>query len=357
MSLGVASRRLLRAASSYYRIRRRLYHRTATKVEIAARRTRFYRDVWDEAATACGGVVRQIGGPILEITCGGVVLRTRTNLTSLDDPLTVALTENKPLVYRLLAERGLPVPRHRVVKADDLAGAWGFVVASGATCVVKPADGTSGAIGITTGVDGKYEMARALAYGGAFGRELLVEEQVEGGVYRLLYFDGELLDAVLRLPPTLRADGVKTVEQLIAIENARRLRLGVEAAQSLIKIDLELRRTLAGQRRSLKSVPAAGEPIRLKNIVNDNARDDNVSATERLSREVVAAGAAAADAVGARFVGVDLITPDPAASLADAGGVVLEVNAAPGLYYHYMKRDGRTSVATVVLQRLLSSSP
>lgn len=356
MTFGVTSRRLLRAASSCYQIRRRLYHRTATKKEIADRRTRFYRDVWDEAAADCGGIVRQVGGRVLEVECQGVVLRTRTNMTSLDDPLTVAVTENKPLVYRLLAERGLPVPRHRVVSADDLAGAWGFACSLDATCVVKPADGTSGAIGITTGVDGKYEMARALAYGGAFGREVLVEEQVEGGVYRLLYLDGELLDAVLRLPPTLRADGTMTVGQLIATENARRLRLGIEAAQSLIKIDQELRRTLAAQQCSLKSVLPPGERVLIKSIVNDNARDENVSALDQLSGEVVAAGAEAADAVGARFAGVDLITPDPAVGLAAAGGVLLEVNAAPGLYYHYMKRDGRTPVATLVLRRLLTST-
>lgn len=347
---------LLSAATSYYRIRRRLYHRSSTKSEVAARRTRFYRDVWDEAAAGCGGRVRQVGRRVLEITCDQVVLRTRTNLTSLDDPLTVALTENKPLVYSLLAERGLPVPRHQVVAANDLPGAWAFALAVGAPCVVKPARGTSGAIGITTRVDGRYEMARALAYGGAFGREVLVEEQVEGGVYRLLYLEGELLDAVLRLPPTLRADGVSRIDELIAAENERRLRMGIEAGQSLMKIDRELRRTLAAEHRSLKSVPPAGELVRIKNVVNDNSRDENVSAVDQLSEEVVATGAEAADAVGARFAGVDLITPDPSVPLADAGGVVLEVNAAPGLYYHYMKRDGRTAVATLVLQRLLSSS-
>lgn len=356
MPLSVTSSRLLRAASAYYRIRRRFYHRTATKNEIAARRTRFYRDVWNEAAAACDGEVRQVAERILEITCGPVVLRTRTNLTSLDDPLTVGLTENKPLVYSLLAQRGLPVPRHHVVTADDLPAAWAFARALGSPCVVKPARGTSGAIGITTRVDNRREMARALAYTGAFGREVLVEEQVDGGVYRLLYLDGELLDAVLRLPPALRADGVRTIDELIAAENERRLRVGIEAAQSLIKIDRELRRTLAAQHRSLKSVPPAGELLRVKNIVNDNSRDENLPALVGLSQELVAAGSAAAAAVGTRFAGVDLITPDPAVSLADAGGVVLEVNAAPGLYYHYMKRGGRTAAATLVLQRLLSSS-
>ena len=95
-------------------------------------------------------------------------------------------------------------------------------------------------------------------------------------------------------------------------------------------------------------------PRRLRlRVVNDNRREDNVSATADLCVAVVAAGAEAAAAVGARLAGVDVITPDPSAPLGEAGGVVIEVNAAPGHYYHYYKRDGRVPVATLILERLV----
>jgi len=354
----VITRRLLSSASLYYVLRRRRYANTGAKKEIAAGRTRFYRDVWDEAVLAAGGgTVTELDGAVLEIRCGDVVLRTRTNLTSLDDPLTVSVAENKPLVYRLLGERDIPVPRHRSCSADDLRSAWAFAVSLGRPCIVKPARNTSGAIGITSAIGTRYEMARALAYAGAFDDELSIEEHVEGGVYRLLYLDGELLDAVLRLPPTVRGDGKASIERLIAVENERRLQGGMEVSQSLLKVDLELRLALRRQGCSLRSVPRAGQVVRLKNIVNDNCRDDNESAVGRLCPEVVAAGVKAAAAVGARLAGVDLITPDPAVPLDVAGGVVIEVNTAPGYYYHYMKRDGRVPVASLLLQRLVRAAP
>jgi cyanophycin synthetase len=348
------TRRVLSSASLYYKVRRRVYHRTATKKQVVAGRTGFYREVWEEAAAQLGGTVTVLERALLEIRCGDVVLRTRTNLTSLDDQLTVAVADDKPLAYRLFAARGLPVPRHLVCAADDLRGAWAFVRSLGRPCVVKPAR-ASGAIGVTTSVTSRCDLARALAYGGAFGHELLVEEMAAGGVYRLLYLDGELLDAVRRDPPTVTGDGTAPIERLIEVENERRLAGGIAAAQSLVKIDGELRRTLRQGGRTLRSVPAAGEVVLLKHVVNDNRREDNVSAAELVCPEVVQAGAEAAAAVGTRLAGVDVITPDPARPLAEAGGVVIEVNQSPGYYYHYYKREGRVPVATLILERLVEA--
>lgn len=353
MPSDVTVRRLLRAASLVHKLRRRRYEATATKRTIAARRAQFYRDVWREAAESVGGELTTLGGAALELRCGPVTLRTQASVTSLDDPLTIAVAEDKVLVYRLLAQRNLPVPRHTVCAATDLRAAWAFARSLRRPCVVKPARDTSGAIGVATGVATRGQMAAALVRGGAFCDDLIVEEQVRGDVYRLLYMDGELLDAVLRRPPTVRGDGTSTVAALVAAENRRRLEGGIEASQSLLKTDSEMRRTLRRQGSSLRSVPRAGQTVVLSGIVNDNRRDDNVSAAGRLCRDVVAAGAEAAAAVGARLAGVDLITPDPSVPLSRAGGVVIEVNTTPGYYYHYMKADGRTPVATMILQRLL----
>ena len=355
MTVDSINRRLLSSASLYYKARRRLYHRTATKKQVVAGRTGFYRELWEEAAAQGGGTVTVLERALLEIRAGDVVLRTRTNLTSLDDQLTVAVADDKPLVYRLLEARDLPVPRHLVCAADDLQGAWTFARSLGRPCVVKPAR-ASGAIGVTTNVTGRCDLAKAMAYGGAFGHELLIEEMVAGGVYRLLYLDGELLDAVRRDPPTVTGDGASRIEQLIETENERRLAGGIAAAQSLIKIDGELVRTLRREGRTLRSVPAAGEVVLLKNVVNDNRREDNVSAAGLLCPEVVRAGAEAAAAVGTRLAGVDIITPDPSRPLAEAGGVVIEVNQSPGYYYHYFKREGRVPVATLILERLLEAA-
>ena len=42
-------------------------------------------------------------------------------------------------------------------------------------------------------------------------------------------------------------------------------------------------------------------------------------------------------------------------SLRESRGVVLEVNADPGLYYHYMKSDGGVPVARMILERAIAA--
>ena len=121
----------------------------------------------------------------------------------------------------------------------------------------------------------------------------------------------------------------------------------------VLTIDLDMRNTLAEQGLSLKSVPAAGRAVTLKTVVNQNFGPENASATHLLCEAVIEAGARAARCVGARFAGVDVITPDPTVALEQAGGVILEVNVAPGLHYHYHKQDGDCPVAVRVLERLL----
>ena len=64
----------------------------------------------------------------------------------------------------------------------------------------------------------------------------------------------------------------------------------------------------------------------------------------------------AAKAVRAQLVGVDLITPDGTAPLAEVGGVVNEVNTTPALHHHYDPSE-RThpAVAVCLLRSLLRS--
>jgi len=327
--------------------------RTHASGAVAAQRARFYRTAWADAAASVGAAVEDLGDGLLDMRHGDMLLRVRENLTSLDDPVTMAVAGDKPLVYHLLAARGLPVARHIVCRYDDLEAASMFAAGVGVPCVVKPALDSAAGAGVTTCVVGEAHLARAMARAGAWSNDVVVEEQAAGDNYRLLYLDGELLDAVLRGPPRVRGDGRSSIAQLVAADNADRARRGIDAAQSLLRVDHDLRNTLRSQGFSLRSVPAAGNWVQIKTVVNDNRREDNEAATARLCGSLVEAGAAAAAAVGARLAGVDVITRDPGVPLAEAGGVVLEVNTTPGHYYHYLRRGEGAPVAMMILQRLV----
>ena len=157
---------------------------------------------------------------------------------------------------------------------------------------------------------------------------------------------------MLRRPPTVRGDGISTMRQLIESENRARTEAGIEGGQSLVQIDWELKETLRGQGLWLRAVPGSDRVVVLKNVVNDNRRDDNEDVTGTLCPALVAEGARTAAAIAARLVGVDVITPDPTVALAEAGGKVIEVNATPGYYYHYLRKGPGVPVAVMVLERL-----
>jgi cyanophycin synthetase len=208
---------------------------------------------------------------------------------------------------------------------------------------------------VTTGVRSRWQLARAAAAAGVYCEKILIERQVVGDNYRLLYLDGELLDAFVRRPPTVVGDGRLSIARLIRATNRERLRRGAAASQTLLTVDLDARRTLAKQGLSLRSVAAAGQRVSVKTVVNENRGDDNAPAEHLLCPSIVEAGALAVRALGARLAGVDVITPDPARSLASAGGVILEVNAPPNYYYHYQQPGGGCPVALHVLKRLFAS--
>ena len=56
-----------------------------------------------------------------------------------------------------------------------------------------------------------------------FDPDLIVEEQIEGQSWRLLFIDGRFLDAVRRDPPRITGDGRHSIAALVAAENAARL--------------------------------------------------------------------------------------------------------------------------------------
>lgn len=331
-----------------------LRHKDPRRREAGRQLAGFYERAWREASARRGASYEALGAGIGEIGFAGRRIRVMENYSPIDDPVTLAVAGNKPLTYRILAEHRLATPRFEVFTLKDLGRAVAFLERGGRECVVKPSSGTGGGRGITTGIRRRWHLTRAAAAAAVYGDDLLIEEQLRGDNYRLLYLDGVLLDAFARRPPYVIADGRSTIHRLVRLANGARLRHGSGLSQGLLTIDLDMRRTLEKQRLSLNSVPAEGTIVTLKTVINENCGSDNTSATHLLCHSIIEDGARAARAVGVRLAGVDILTPDPSVPLAESGGAILEVNTPPNYYHHYHKRDGAFPVAVHVLNRLLA---
>ncbi|HEV7299966.1 MAG TPA: hypothetical protein VGN72_11425 [Tepidisphaeraceae bacterium] len=315
--------------------------------------TAFYQRTWREAASEIGATYTALGSGIGEIDLDGQRTYVTDNVTAIDDPVTLAVLHDKVLTHRLLREEGLSVPRHAAFSIGELGPAKAFISTCLGDCVVKPAGGTGGGRGVTTGIRRPSHLARAAAWAAVYNDELMIEEQIHGDNYRLLYLDGVLIDSFVRRLPSVVGDGRTNVAGLVRRANDERLRNGSDISQVLLSVDLDMRRTLAKQGLSLRSVPAAGTQVTLKTVVNENSGADNTTATPLLCQSIINDGARAARSLRVRFAGIDIVTADPTVPLADSGGVILEVNGTPNLYYHYKKRDGCFPVATHLLRRML----
>lgn len=316
-----------------------------------------YRRIWGEAAEAIGAEISELPGGFLEIRTGGARTRVQDNLVMLDDAVTLRFALQKTLVSTLLAGHGLPVPEWAEFDSGDLSAALQFMTSGPVPCVVKPV-ASSGGYAVTSGIRTEADLLRARLRAARVDRRLMIERQAQGVMYRFLLLEGELLDVVRRHPPRVVGDGRSTIGELIAAENRRRIADRHREMLWPLRVDLDCVLTLQSAGLSLSSVPASGQAVAVKTVVSQSTTRDNETVREEISPELVAEARRAAELVGMRLAGVDVITPDIGASLANAGGVILEVNGPPGLNYHYDVADpaNATRVAIPILKRLLTVS-
>ena len=345
---------VIRSTGLRYALHRRTEQARAREVGTHALE-RFYRDAWAEAADELGAELIELEGGFHEIRRGGTTTRVWRQLSALDEAVSLRLALDKTIVHRLLAARGIQVPEYLEFGHTSLEAALRFMAeGDGAAAVVKPANGGRGGAAVTGSVRTEIDLARAVLSAARLDTRLLIERQVPGEMYRLLFLDGELVDVVLRRTPHVTGDGRSTILELIGHENERRL----EAArpQALMTVDLDCLLALAAADRTPRSVPGAGDPVQVKSASSENAEEENHT-VHAYAHEVIDECAEAVRAVGLRLAGVDVVTPDIGRPLAETGGAIIEVNGTPGFQYHYQVADraNATRVAIPVLERVLET--
>ncbi|MGI9610483.1 MAG: hypothetical protein ACR2NL_09360, partial [Acidimicrobiia bacterium] len=314
-----------------------------------------YNEIGRDPAHGLSVSVAELVSGVLELSASGRSVRVWRQYTPLDSSMGMRVALDKPLVHQLLSEQGIRVPRHCNFDVSDIKPAIDFLKSVNGPLVVKPAHDTGAGAGITTGVYSPLQLVRAVFYAGRNGTRILIEEEVPGTMFRALLLDGEVLDVYEKHAPSVSGDGSSTVIELIEEENAIRIRSQGQIGIQTLTPTLDSVFTLSREGLSLRSVPEAGELVRVKTVVNQSGPDDCFTYRGELSREILRDAVRAAEVVGLRLAGVDFVTTDPTQPFSETGGAVLEVNGSPGLshHYHVADRAGATRVAIPVLERAL----
>jgi D-alanine-D-alanine ligase-like ATP-grasp enzyme len=273
---------------------------------------------------------------------------------SVVDQVSSRLTADKVLAYKILSDAGVPLPEYLAINARDLTAARAFYERIPGPLVVKPSQGKGGA-GVVGNIVTFAQLKKALTSTGRYVPDVILEQQITGASYRVLFLDGELIDVVRRELPSLEGDGTSTIGQLMLREYERRLEAGGDLAGYKpfdVDVDCLFTLTLAGV--TLDTVLPHGRSIVVRTATNYSGPDKSETAGGELCDAIVAAARRAAYVTGPRLAGVDLITRDPTRALEETGGVVLEVNV-PGLHHHYnvLDRSNASKVAIPILAAML----
>lgn len=276
----------------------------------------------------------------------------------LDSAVALELAGNKALIYRLLNEDGYQVPQSHVFSLDTIDEAYNFQKKAQGDVVIKPMASWAGQ-GVTVNIKTPEALKKASLYASRFGAKLLIENHIQGDSYRLLFLNGELIDAVRRDPPQVKGDGKLTIKKLINKENHQRLKGNEITALSAITIDPDCKRTLKEQQLSLNYTPANEETITIKKVVNHNNRYENHVVKDQVHESIISMGHKICLQYGIELAGLDIITSDINQPLSETGGVINEINTTPGLHHHSLVSDHSliTPVGSLVLDYILKHHP
>lgn len=279
-------------------------------------------------AHALGIPFLHLGAGVYQLGWGSKARRMDRSTTELDSSMGAKLAQNKVVTSNLLRLAGLPAPIHVVVSTE--AGALAAADRLGFPLVIKPTDLDRGE-GVSVDVfdSDAVKLAFARAHGLSKVKQVIVERQVSGVCHRLFIANGRLLYAVKRLPMSVKADGERTVAQLVHDEISIQGQKAPWNRSEIKAIDDRALKAIADAGFSPQSIPAQGVWVPLRRIEStaDGGVDEEV--TTITHPDNLSAAIAAAKLFGLDIAGIDVISPDITKPWYENSAIINEVNFAP----------------------------
>ncbi|MSP26443.1 MAG: cyanophycin synthetase [Myxococcales bacterium] len=309
------------------------------------------RSIVDEARRRGIPTLRLNERSLVQLGWGVHQKRIQATITSQTSHIGVEIAQDKELTASLLARAGLPTPRHE--RAHSAEEAVAVAERIGFPVVVKPMDLSHGrgvALNLADGeaVKDGFEKAFELS------NYVLVEKFCKGNDHRVLVIGDRVVAVAERVPGHVVGDGVATISQLVERVNADPRRgVGHEKMLTRIVIDHQATRLLALANFTLATVLPMGELFALRSTGNLSTGGTAVDRTDVIHPDNAQIAVRAAKVIGLDVAGIDIVCPDISQSLREKGGVIVEVNAAPGFRMHVAPTVGRgRNVAAPVIDLL-----
>lgn len=228
-----------------------------------------------------------------EFSAGGITFR-RTNIKDLR---MIKLCREKQLTKRLVAKKGLKVPKtYRLNNVEFPA-------------VIKPKGGTGG-----SGIKIVRNMKELLLN---YKEGFFIEEFIEGTLYRVSVADRKVISILRQIPPNVTGDGTSSIKNLIYKKNIGR---GDTPADAPLKV---------GYKIDLTRIPAKGEVVYLHPLATRALGGDISEMVDVMDEEFKKFAVDCVSSIpGCNFAGIDVIYDGKETTL-------LEINSQPHITAHY----------------------
>lgn len=264
--------------------------------------------------------------------------RIRATIASTTGNIAVDIACDKEETKALLEAAEIPVPRGTVIRTE--AGLDEAIERFGYPLVIKPIDGNHGK-GNTTNITNREQAIKAFEAAKVYSRSVIVERFITGYDFRCLVINYKFICAALRTPASVVGDGKHTIQWLIDETNKDPRRgYGHEKVLTQITVDQFTQKMLDDANITLEHIPAKGERVLLKPTANLSTGGTSTDVTDEVHPANIFMFERIAKIIGLDICGIDVMATDLRTPVAENGGAILEVNAAPGFRMHIEPAEG-----------------
>lgn len=333
-------------------------------VEILKTDIQKLREIREEVrfGPSTGSIVEEAisrGIPYLRLSKGSLVQlgfgihqqRICATITGNTSQIAVDLAGDKEATKKLLEDMGVPVPKgYKIRNESEIEG---IINRIGYPVAIKPLDANHGR-GITINLNNLEDAKTAFESAKRHSDSIIVERSLTGKDFRALVINYKLVSVAERTPAYVTGDGKLSIKDLIAKENSDPRRgYGHEKILTQITIDHQTLRILEFKGYSLETILQDGEICYLKSTANLSTGGTAIDRTDEVHPDNIFMFERIAKIIGLDIAGIDIIATDISTPIAENGGGIVEVNAAPGFRMHLAPSEGHArNVADPVLTML-----
>lgn len=303
-----------------------------------------------EAAKRNIPILRIGEGSMFQLGYGKYSKKIEATIAEGTGAVAVDIACDKIITKQLLSCQCIPIAKGWEVESKLKIREYTKII--GFPVVLKPRFGNQGK-GVFVNLKNEEEAFKAFDSLKKEYSNIILEEYISGRDYRICVVDNKVVAVAERIPPFVIGDGKNNIYNLIEAINIDKNRgEGHEKPLTKIVIDDELLSCISKQGYDIKSIPEFGIKLVLRQKANLSTGGASIDCTDLICEQNKEIAIRCAKVIGLDICGIDVCCCDIEKPI-DGYGVVMEVNAAPGIRMHQFPCEGKSrNVAASIIDMM-----